>query len=76
MVVDPLSGGVNPTIIRMLVDLPAPFGPRNPVTRPDRAVNETSSTAVKAPYFLVTFSRLIMGTSVTDRRYIIIGAHT
>ena len=34
---------------RMLVDLPAPLGPRNPVTRPANAVKEMSSTAVKAP---------------------------
>ena len=33
-------------MIRMVVDLPAPLGPRKPVTRPGRAVNETSSTAV------------------------------
>ena len=37
----------------MVVDLPAPFGPRKPVTRPGSAVKETSSTAVKSPYFLV-----------------------
>ncbi len=33
-------------MMRMVVDLPAPLGPRNPVTRPGVAVNETSSTAV------------------------------
>jgi hypothetical protein len=38
--------GVRPTMIRMVVDLPAPFGPRKPVTRPVAAVKETSSTAV------------------------------
>ena len=32
---------------RMLVDLPAPLGPRNPVTRPGLATKEMSSTAVK-----------------------------
>ncbi len=31
------SGVVRPTIIRIEVDLPAPFGPRKPVTRPVRA---------------------------------------
>ena len=46
---EPVVGGVRPTMIRMVVDLPAPLGPRNPVTRPDRAVKLTSSTAVKAP---------------------------
>jgi hypothetical protein len=33
-------------MIRIVVDLPAPFGPRKPVTRPGSAVNETRSTAV------------------------------
>ena len=36
-------------MIRMVVDFPAPLGPRKPVTRPGRAVNVTSSTAVKPP---------------------------
>jgi hypothetical protein len=40
---------VRPTMIRMVVDFPAPLGPRNPVTRPGAAVKLTSSTAVKAP---------------------------
>ena len=38
----------------MVVDLPAPLGPRNPVTRPGRTAKETSSTAtVLSPYRLV-----------------------
>jgi hypothetical protein len=45
----PLSGGVSPTTIRSVVDLPAPLGPRNPVMRPGSAVKVTSSTAVKLP---------------------------
>jgi hypothetical protein len=48
-------------MIRMVVDFPAPLGPRNPVTRPDWAVKLTSSTAVNDPYFLVTDSIVIMG---------------
>ena len=47
-------------MMRIVVDLPAPFGPRNPVTRPGRAVKLTWSTAVNSPYFLVTDSRVIM----------------
>ena len=35
---------------RMVVDLPAPLGPRKPVTRPVAAVKDTWSTAVKGPY--------------------------
>ena len=52
---------VSPTMIRMVVDFPAPLGPRNPVTRPGWAVKLTSSTAVKSPYVLVTDSMVIMG---------------
>jgi hypothetical protein len=33
----------------MVVDLPAPFGPRNPVTVPGATAKETESTAVCAP---------------------------
>ena len=47
--------------MRMVVDLPAPLGPRKPVTRPVAAVKDTSSTAVKAPYCLVRDSTVIMG---------------
>jgi hypothetical protein len=32
----PPLGASRPRIRRMVVDLPAPFGPRNPVTRPGR----------------------------------------
>ena len=32
----PASGRSRPRIIRIVVDLPAPFGPTNPVTRPGR----------------------------------------
>src|SRR6476620_8865498 len=53
MVTLPAVGLVRPTMTRMVVDLPAPFGPRNPVTRPGRAVKVTSSTARVFPYLLV-----------------------
>ena len=52
----PELGRVSPTMMRMVVDLPAPLGPRKPVTRPVAAVKETSSTAVKPPYCLVRCS--------------------
>jgi hypothetical protein len=45
---------------RIVVDFPAPFGPRKPVTRPAAAVKVTSSTAVNGPYRLVTASTEIM----------------
>src|SRR4051812_33107679 len=62
MVARPEVGGVRPTAIRKVVDLPAPFGPRKPVTRPGRAVKLTSSTAVNGPYFLLSASILITST--------------
>src|SRR4051812_44569433 len=37
----------------MVVDFPAPFGPRKPVTMPGRTVKLRLSTAVFSPYFLV-----------------------
>src|SRR4051794_13275166 len=35
--------------MRMVVDLPAPFGPRNPKISPRPTFSETSSTATKSP---------------------------
>src|SRR5262249_5411650 len=55
------------TMIRSVVDLPAPLGPRNPVTRPALAVKLTSLTAVQAPYLLVTASMGIMGRPLAAR---------
>src|ERR687898_886489 len=46
--------------MRIVVDLPAPLGPRKPVTRPVATVKETSSTATLSPYFLVRPETLIM----------------
>jgi hypothetical protein len=37
----------------MVVDLPAPLGPRKPVTTPGRTVTVKWSTAVLSPYVLV-----------------------
>jgi hypothetical protein len=46
MVAVPDVGTVRPTMTRIVVDLPAPFGPRKPVTVPGRAEKEMESTAV------------------------------
>jgi hypothetical protein len=48
-VTDPALGASSPGIIRIVVDFPAPFGPRNPVTFPGGAVNDRPSTAVTIP---------------------------
>lgn len=45
----PEVGWSSPMIMRMVVDLPAPFGPRKPVTLPGCTTNETSSTASLGP---------------------------
>src|SRR5690348_4254544 len=60
MVALPASGRVSPTMIRRVVDFPAPFGPRKPVTRPGEAVKLTSSTARVVPYRLLSLSMVIM----------------
>ena len=45
----PPVGLARPSSIRRVVVLPAPLGPRNPVTAPSRAVKLRSSTAVTPP---------------------------
>ena len=44
----PAEGGMKPVIIRIVVDLPAPLGPRKPRTSPFSTVNETPFTALFA----------------------------
>jgi hypothetical protein len=56
----PLSGADSPTSIRIVVDLPAPLGPRKPVTVPGSQRNVTSETTARAPRRLVSPSTLIM----------------
>src|SRR5256885_16975046 len=56
----PSVGGMKPVSMRMLVDLPAPFGPRKPSTSPCSTENETPSTARLGPKVLTRFSTLIM----------------
>jgi hypothetical protein len=56
----PLVGRSRPAIIRIVVDLPAPFGPRNPVTTPGSTTKLSWSTAVLSPYRLVRPSISIM----------------
>ena len=51
---------MKPVTMRMVVDLPAPFGPRKPSTSPRSTLNETPSTARFAPNVLTRFSMRIM----------------
>src|SRR5437870_416811 len=50
----PASSASRPMMMRIVVDLPEPFGPRKPVTRPGRTSKLRSSTAVACPYRLVS----------------------
>src|SRR5690349_4041722 len=56
----PDVGRSSPIMARMVVDLPAPLGPRKPVTRPGSTVNDSPSTARVAPYRLVSRCTSIM----------------
>src|SRR6267143_6528602 len=56
----PAVGGMNPVIMRMVVDFPAPFGPRKPSTSPRSTVNEMSSTARLGPKAFASLSIFIM----------------
>src|SRR4051794_31985411 len=49
----PAVGARKPVIIFIVVDFPAPFGPRKPRTSPFPTVKLTSSTAVNGPNFFV-----------------------
>src|SRR3954470_2561975 len=50
----PVSGRTRPSSIRMVVVLPAPLGPRKPVTDPGSTVNERSETARTGPNALLS----------------------
>src|SRR5215475_959871 len=50
----PPVGRSRPRISRIVVDLPAPFGPRKPVTRPGCTVNDRLSTPCVFPYRLLS----------------------
>ena len=57
-------------IIRIVVDLPDPLGPRNPVTSPEGTSKVRSSTAVASPYRLVSACAVIItghGIAATRR---------
>ena len=60
MVMRPLVGLSRPAMMRMVVVLPAPFGPRKPWISPGATERLTPSTAVKEPYFLTSASTAII----------------
>ena len=59
----PDVGRASARIIRSVVVLPAPFGPRNPVTAPSRTENDRWSTATTPPYRLVSSTVSIAATA-------------
>jgi hypothetical protein len=65
--VDPEVGASKPMIMRIVVDLPDPLGPRNPVTAPGRTSKVRSLTAVAVPYRLVNECAVIM-IEIVERR--------
>src|SRR4051794_39660123 len=60
----PASGVESPTSIRIVVVLPAPLGPRKPVTVPGSQRNDTSLTTLRPPRRLVSPVASIMGRSI------------
>src|SRR5690625_6735481 len=56
----PVVGPWSPRRHRMVVDLPAPFGPRNPEMAPSGTVKLNPSTAVTWPYRFERRSTSIM----------------
>src|SRR5579872_4276130 len=59
----PEVGASSPHKIRMVVDFPAPFGPRNPKISPRATSIETSLTATKSPKRLTSFWMRTAGSS-------------
>ena len=55
---EPPSGSRKPDSIFMVVDLPAPLGPRKPSTSPGRTLREMPSTARNAPKLFLRLVRL------------------
>src|SRR4051812_27284831 len=60
----PPVGSRIPQSMRMVVDLPAPFGPRTPKISPRSTVSETSRTATRRPKVRDRFSALTMGSAL------------
>src|SRR5688572_28486065 len=60
MVTLPLVGLSRPAMMRIVVVLPAPFGPRKPWISPGSTARLTLSTAVNDPYLLTSASTAIM----------------
>src|SRR3954466_3383514 len=62
----PLVGSARPSMMRMLVVLPAPLTPRKAVTRPGSAVAVKPSRTVTGPYCLLSWWNERVGMSVSS----------
>ena len=67
-VIRPDEAVVKPAIMRIVVVLPAPLGPRKPTISPFSTVNETSWTMVFDPKRLETDSRAITWGQGSQRK--------
>src|ERR1041384_5509778 len=65
----PRDGRCNPRRIRIAVDFPAPFGPRNPKMLPGGTASERPASALVLPYnFQTSFRRLgSPGSGIIDQ---------
>src|SRR5690606_31061125 len=61
----PVRAETAPTM-RIVVDLPAPFGPSRPKDSPGATSKSIASTAVKSPYFLVREAAWTTGAGTSD----------
>ena len=55
----PAVGAIRPSNMRMVVVLPAPFGPRKPYTWPAATSRSSSLTAIVSPKRLVRLVQLM-----------------
>src|SRR5260221_11189807 len=62
MVIRPLEGLSSPAMMRMVVVLPAPFGPRNPWISPGSTERLTPFTAVEEPDVLTRAPAAVMAS--------------
>src|SRR2546430_3118652 len=74
MVARPEVGRARPSRTRIVVDFPAPFGPRNPVIRPGASRNVRSLTAVMVPYRLVSASTAMVLITVPPEDVVNVGS--
>src|SRR6185295_1469407 len=71
----PEVGAISPHSTRMVVDLPAPLGPRKPKISPGGTSRFKSATAVKSPKRLVSFSMWTAGPEVLGSMRQFLPAH-